>query len=83
MNKLTQTSCRSAEEAIKLLELGTARRRYAAMPLNPVSSRSHGIFKVNLNRRFKDRTQVSSSLYFADLMGSEALVEGREKPPNS
>jgi len=76
MNKLTNQKVTSAEEAIKMVELGTARRRYAAMPLNPVSSRSHGILKINLNRRFKDRTQVSSSLAFADLMGSEALVEG-------
>ena len=45
------------------------------MPLNPESSRSHGIFLLKIVKT--DRAtyhKTRSTLYFADLMGSEAMV---------
>jgi len=65
----------SEEQAIGILKDGSARRRYAAMPLNPESSRSHGIFLLKIVKTDPRTYQKTRSvLYFADLMGSEALV---------
>ena len=46
------------------------------MPLNPVSSRSHAIYQLIVDRTYLDNTKGRTSLYFADLMGSEKMVEG-------
>ena len=46
------------------------------MPLNPVSSRSHGIIIFKVKRRYPDTSTSESALHFVDLMGSEALVSG-------
>lgn len=64
------------DEAVRLLQIGTERRRKAAMPLNPESSRSHAIYQIIIDRVYADNTRGTTSLYFADLMGSERLVEG-------
>jgi len=66
--------CRADDEVLQLVEEGTNRRRYRAMPLNPVSSRSHAIVQLNLQRTLLDGSTTDASLYLVDLMGSEALV---------
>jgi len=66
----------NAQDAVKLLHIGTERRRKASMPLNPVSSRSHAIYQVIIDKNNADNTKGVASLYFADLMGSEKMVEG-------
>ena len=64
------------QEALTFLKIGTDRRRKASMPLNPVSSRSHAIYQVIIDRTYEDNTRGKTSLYFADLMGSERMAEG-------
>ena len=66
----------NVDEALNLLRIGTDRRRKAHMPLNPVSSRSHAIYQVIIDRTYEDHTRGKTSLYFADLMGSEKMAEG-------
>lgn len=66
----------SEKEALDLIVEGTRRRRYAKMPLNEESSRSHGIVQLKYVKTDKSTYQkTDSTLYFADLMGSEALVQ--------
>ena len=67
---------KNAHDAVKLLHIGTERRRKAFMPLNPVSSRSHAIYQVIVDKNNADNTKGVASLYFADLMGSEKMIEG-------
>ena len=74
--ELTKLEVTETEQAVKLLEIGTERRRKAAMALNPVSSRSHAIYQIIIDRTYEDNTRGTTSLYFADLMGSEKMVEG-------
>eukprot|EP00656_Telonema_subtile_P046748 TRINITY_DN5329_c0_g1_i1.p1 TRINITY_DN5329_c0_g1~~TRINITY_DN5329_c0_g1_i1.p1 ORF type:complete len:827 (+),score=242.10 TRINITY_DN5329_c0_g1_i1:172-2652(+) len=62
-------------EANKVVMVGQERRRYAYMPLNPVSSRSHGVLMLKVKKRYADTSVAVSALYFVDLMGSEALVQ--------
>jgi len=63
-----------AREVMEHIQLGTERRRYRPMPLNPVSSRSHAVVQVHLQQTELDGSSIDSSLFFIDLMGSEALV---------
>jgi len=65
-------------EATQVLGVGRDQRRYAPMPMNPVSSRSHGIFAIHARRQYADKSWTKSSFYFIDLMGSEAMVEDGE-----
>eukprot|EP00658_Telonema_sp_P-2_P047248 TRINITY_DN3585_c0_g1_i3.p1 TRINITY_DN3585_c0_g1~~TRINITY_DN3585_c0_g1_i3.p1 ORF type:complete len:425 (+),score=133.94 TRINITY_DN3585_c0_g1_i3:288-1562(+) len=76
--ELTRLEVTETDQAVRLLQIGTDRRRKAGMPLNPVSSRSHAIYQIIIDRVYADNTRGTTSLYFADLMGSERMVEGFE-----
>ena len=76
MAKLSNREAANLEEAVHLLQVGSARRRYSSMPLNPVSSRSHCILRVRLHKTYESGATSRCTMCFADLMGSEALVEG-------
>jgi len=71
---LTEVPAPDFETALRVLSDGQDKRRFAPMPLNPVSSRSHGIFKLVATRTYPDKTTSKASLFFVDLMGSEAMV---------
>ena len=49
MAELTELEVTDVTEAIELVLMGTTRRRYSPMPLNPVSSRSHCILRIGLH----------------------------------
>jgi len=76
MKNLTELTVENEQQANQIVQAGQEKRRYAWMPLNPVSSRSHGIIVFKVKRRFPDTSTSESALYFVDLMGSEALVSG-------
>jgi kinesin family protein 4/21/27 len=76
----------SMMEALKLLTDGTKKRRTAATKMNPVSSRSHAIYTINLQQTTSSGDniqQITSKVTFVDLAGSENLdktgAEGRRK----
>lgn len=76
MKDLAEIKVKNEQQANQIVLAGQEKRRYAWMPLNPVSSRSHGIIVFKVKRRFADTSTSESALYFVDLMGSEALVSG-------
>ena len=62
----------SPSEAIKLFEIGEKNRQFAETKMNPQSSRSHCIFKIDIEIRGKNRQAVKSKIYLVDLAGSES-----------
>ena len=71
---LTETDVKSEDDAIKLYETGEARRKFAITELNPNSSRSHTIFRVELTVVSKKTYQrMISNINMVDLAGSEGV----------
>eukprot|EP00656_Telonema_subtile_P008548 TRINITY_DN13990_c0_g1_i3.p1 TRINITY_DN13990_c0_g1~~TRINITY_DN13990_c0_g1_i3.p1 ORF type:complete len:552 (+),score=120.59 TRINITY_DN13990_c0_g1_i3:318-1973(+) len=75
MSRLKEFVVDTLQDATQVLGVGRDQRRYAPMPMNPVSSRSHGVFVIHSRRQYADKSWSKASFYFVDLMGSEALVE--------
>jgi hypothetical protein len=80
---ITETIVNTAEAALECLKLGMMARKTASTDMNDVSSRSHAIFTVSLERRhytaaLEDESStclfsVKSKFHFVDLAGSERL----------
>eukprot|EP00658_Telonema_sp_P-2_P014449 TRINITY_DN1548_c0_g1_i4.p1 TRINITY_DN1548_c0_g1~~TRINITY_DN1548_c0_g1_i4.p1 ORF type:complete len:1125 (+),score=299.53 TRINITY_DN1548_c0_g1_i4:255-3629(+) len=77
MDKLNKIEIQTAEEACGIILFGNRHRRFRSMPANPVSSRSHAIIQLEVERfGVNSDERYVSNLFFADLMGSEALSDG-------
>jgi hypothetical protein len=67
---LTELSVGSVSEACDLLERGTQARKTAGTLMNAVSSRSHAVFTVSIERQHHHH-RYCSKLHLVDLAGSE------------
>ena len=56
-----------------ILTEGEKNRHYGATEMNNKSSRSHGIFKINVEKILKSGEIIISELAFVDLAGSERV----------
>lgn len=68
---LTEVEMKSFEETQDLIAVGNSRRVIAETKANEVSSRSHAIVIINIERRVPDTDQFySAKLSLVDLAGS-------------
>lgn len=64
----------TAEDALRLMDLGDTRRVVAATRANADSSRSHTVFIISILKRcLFDNTETFAQLYLVDLAGSECV----------
>lgn len=83
---LTTHPVNSKEDVLKFIELGEASRRYRSTAMNHHSSRSHTIFKLQVNsialndRKDSQGVSTESLLNFVDLAGSERISGLQENP---
>jgi len=63
----------SEEELMSCLELGTAKRKWAATRHNLVSTRSHTIFILEVRQILNDDSEKCGKLNMVDLAGSEKV----------
>ena len=68
---LSEWPVKSVHDVWKLLQQGTEARTTAHTKMNEMSSRSHAIFIVNVNRRDENGNVRNSKLKLVDLAGSE------------
>jgi chromosome segregation ATPase len=81
---LIKKSVLNDEEALSLVELGSKNRRVGETAHNSVSSRSHAIISLSLEKRITDSRSGASSvtnskLYLVDLAGSERYSGQNDK----
>lgn len=71
---LNEEICSSLDEIYSLLYIGESNKQFAATNLNMKSSRSHCIFRINIESRNRDESGEMSfgTLYLVDLAGSES-----------
>lgn len=79
----TEVYVNTSDEMREVMKLGSTNRSVAATRMNAVSSRSHLIFCIKVNKKDLDTEEVTESrLYFVDLAGSEKMsktqVEGKQ-----
>ncbi|KAI0171922.1 kinesin [Hypoxylon sp. FL1284] len=77
---LRKIICSNIKEALMVLEAGLHERRVAGTGSNSVSSRSHGFFCVEVNKRRRGRTNGrwgTSTLSIVDLAGSERARDAK------
>lgn len=70
---MTVVEVQSLDQALEVLRIGTAGRTSRDNGVNLVSSRSHAIFQLILERRQGGQTPHTAKLNFVDLAGSEKL----------
>mmetsp|Transcript_985 Transcript_985/g.2455 ORF Transcript_985/g.2455 Transcript_985/m.2455 type:complete len:641 (+) Transcript_985:468-2390(+) len=86
VRSLTSHPVNSKEDVLKFIELGEASRRYRSTAMNHHSSRSHTIFKLQVNsvalndRKDAQGISTESLLNFVDLAGSERISGLQESP---
>ena len=68
------TPIESFRDAVDLLNIGEANKRYAATTMNNHSSRAHTVFIVNINQ-LRNAELVTSHLHIVDLAGCEQLKQ--------
>ena len=68
---LSEYAVRSGPDCLSLLQCGEETRAVRATHMNQVSSRSHSVFQLLLERREADGTTIRSKLNLVDLAGSE------------
>ncbi|GMF27544.1 unnamed protein product [Phytophthora lilii] len=77
---LQQTSVKTVDEALRLLQAGRQRQTTGSHALNDHSSRSHAVYTLNVSRVFGNKIK-QAKLTFVDLAGSErvkkTLLEGQ------
>ena len=71
LNGLSYINCETDEEALELLMLGNMNRQTANTTMNHISSRSHCIFTILINRTDSTHSTITSKMHFVDLAGSE------------
>jgi len=80
VNNLSEITVTNIEKAMQLLNKGENNRIIAETKLNEKSSRSHTIFKINIEFYNKDNTQEKkffSQLNLVDLAGSENVSKAK------
>ena len=80
VNNLSEITVTNIEKAMQLLNKGENNRIIAETKLNEKSSRSHTIFKINIEFYIKDNTQEKkffSQLNLVDLAGSENVSKAK------
>ena len=76
INRLSEKEVHSAQEVMQLMEQGDESKNIAATQLNELSSRSHTVFRINLQisaRTGSDSKIRLSQLNLVDLAGSEGV----------
>ena len=82
VNNLSEITVTSVEKAMQLLNKGEANRIIAETKLNEKSSRSHTIFKINIEFFVKDKInnkekKYNAQLNLVDLAGSENVSKAK------
>ena len=82
VNNLSEITVTSVEKAMQLLNKGEANRIIAETKLNEKSSRSHTIFKINIEFFVKDKVnnkekKYNAQLNLVDLAGSENVSKAK------
>ena len=70
---LTDVGVKNQAELEKWRRMGLSKRATAATLVNELSSRSHAIFCIKVQREFPDGRAVVARCFFVDLAGSERL----------
>ncbi|EDW78276.1 uncharacterized protein Dwil_GK16261 [Drosophila willistoni] len=70
---LNRVFVKSAEEALKLLQLGQQRSTCASTAVNAKSSRSHCIFTIDVLKYHRSGMTTQNTYKFCDLAGSERV----------
>merc|ERR1719401_2045980 len=71
---LTEEECKDSKELLRLLNIGSARRKVAATAMNSESSRSHSILTIRITSiNTETREESTSKILICDLAGSERL----------
>ena len=86
VKNLSRLPVTSAKQAMAVYAQSMARRRTAAHPLNPSSSRSHSLFTLHLARRHLHSSRervVHSKLHMVDLAGVERLGKNPQSSASS
>ena len=74
INRLSENDVTNADEVLKLMEQGDEVRNIAETKLNETSSRSHTVFRINIQSNCtKDGSIKISQLNLVDLAGSEGV----------
>lgn len=80
---LTANECKDEAETMKYLEMGEESRITAATNLNELSSRSHSVFRFNIEtktRKKNGETAIRTSQFnLVDLAGSEGVSKTRSE----
>ena len=81
VNNLSEITVTNAEKAMQLLNKGETNRIIAETKLNEKSSRSHTIFKINIEFFLKDKNnkekKYNAQLNLVDLAGSENVSKAK------
>ena len=82
VNNLSEISVNNLEKAMELLNKGESNRIIAETKLNEKSSRSHTIFKINIEFYMKEKNnnkekKYNSQLNLVDLAGSENVSKAK------
>ena len=76
INKLTEKKVAGAEEVMTYMDQGDELRNVAETKLNEASSRSHTVFRINIQSTTKNNSTAKikmSQLNLVDLAGSEGV----------
>ena len=78
---LTEEVCTTIDQIYSLLYIGETNKQFAATNLNLKSSRSHCIFRINIEAKNRDDNgeQSFGTLYLVDLAGSESANVHKNK----
>uniref|UniRef100_A0A1A9UTW3 Kinesin motor domain-containing protein n=1 Tax=Glossina austeni TaxID=7395 RepID=A0A1A9UTW3_GLOAU len=71
---ITERCVSSPQDIFDIIEAGRLNRHISMTNMNEYSSRSHSVFTINVHRKnLIDQRQLSGTLYFLDLAGSEKV----------
>ena len=74
---LTESYVTTVDEVMDLLKQGEHHRHVAATAMNSASSRSHSVFMISVQQKFKDGSTKAGKLCLADLAGSEKVKRSK------
>ena len=73
VDNIKEETLTSSEQALDLLNIGTKNRVSASTKMNDISSRSHAIFVIRMQRKVDDKHYIFAKLNLVDLAGSERI----------
>ncbi|XP_071484846.1 kinesin-like protein KIF27 [Diadema antillarum] len=76
----TELPCSSLDDVLRCLELGSAHRHTGATNMNEHSSRSHSIFTILMEQRWRDGANSPSASQAVSPRGEEELSDSDEDP---